>query len=149
MADEPNNGIAMASAADFRYTLDEEQVVIARAAHADDRLFLVAELEGQIVGVATCNAGERGYLHTCTLGVTVRRELRHQGIGMALMQAMIDWARSSPEVHRLELWVFADNLPAIALYEKLGFEHEGRQRAAFWKEGEFKDLLLMGMLFES
>jgi putative acetyltransferase len=61
---------------------------------------------------------------------------------------MIDWCQSNPLVHRLELWVFADNDAAIRLYERLGFHHEGRRRASFLKDGHFKDLLLMGMLFE-
>jgi putative acetyltransferase len=47
---------------------------------------------------------------------------------------------------RLELYVYARNAPAIALYEKLGFAHEGK-RAAFIRDGDaFLDDLVMARL---
>lgn len=149
IADEPNNGVSRSSAAEFTYTLEEEQAILAEAAETATSLFLVAEREGEIVGVASCRAGNRGYAATCTLGISVDQAHRRQGIATAIMQYMIDWARDNPAVHRLELWVFHDNERAIRLYEQLGFEHEGRQRAGFWKDGEYKDMLLMGIVFDS
>lgn len=148
VADEPDNGISISSATEFRYTEDEERIIIDRAAEADNRLMIVAEADDQLIAVATCSGGERGYQHTLSLGITVRREWRGRGVGTALMQYMIDWCQHNPTVHRLELWVYPDNAGAIHLYEKMGFLHEGNRRASFLKGGEFRDLLLMGMLFD-
>jgi RimJ/RimL family protein N-acetyltransferase len=148
VADEPNNGIAMSSADEFKMTLEEETELIKKAAESDNMLMVVAEADGEIIALANCFGGDRGYQWTLSLGITVRREWRGRGVGRAVMQYMIDWCRANSSVHRLELWVFPDNPVAIHLYEKLGFEHEGNRRASYLKDGDHKDLLLMGMLFE-
>ena len=38
------------------------------------------------------------------------------------------------------------NFPAIKLYEKLGFQHEGTQRDAFWSKGIFHKLRMYSIL---
>ena len=67
VADEPDNGISISSGSDFRYTETEERLIIQKAAASNDRLMIVAETEGQIIGVATCTGGDQGYRHTFRL----------------------------------------------------------------------------------
>ena len=148
VADEPDNGIAISSASEFTYTEAEERDIIQQAAGADDRLMIVAEAGGHIIGIANCKAGSGGYQHAFSLGITVHRDWRDQGVGRAMMQYMMAWCRQNPLVHRLELWVFPDNPRAIHLYESMGFQHEGNRRSSFLKQGQFRDLLLMGMVFD-
>jgi putative acetyltransferase len=52
-------------------------------------------------------------------------------------------------IRRVELMVEADNPRAFAFYRKLGFEQEGRLRAAYKRanQPEFVDELLMARLF--
>jgi len=51
-------------------------------------------------------------------------------------------------LNRIFLTVLPHNAAAIALYERCGFSHEGRDRAAIYKNGQFYDLLRMGLLRE-
>lgn len=67
--------------------------------------------------------------HVGTLGMGVVRAYSQQGIGSSLLARAIEHAWGSG-LKRLELQVFADNAPAIALYERHGYEIEGRQRYA-------------------
>ena len=46
------------------------------------------------------------------------------------------------------LTVLANNPRAIALYEKLGFTHEGVKRQAQYKAGKFLDVVMMAKLRE-
>jgi L-phenylalanine/L-methionine N-acetyltransferase len=59
------------------------------------------------------------------------------------MEAAETWAGSA-RVTKLELHVFPHNRPAIALYEKLGYEREGLRRHHYARsDGGFSDVLLM------
>jgi putative acetyltransferase len=49
---------------------------------------------------------------------------------------------------RLSLTVFADNEKAIRLYEKFGFEKEGRLRKAAIRAGKYEDEWAMGRVRE-
>jgi L-phenylalanine/L-methionine N-acetyltransferase len=68
------------------------------------------------------------------------------GIGTALLRELVDAGDNCYGIKPLELTVFADNFPAIHLYEKFGFEHEGVQRAFAFRSGAFADILNMARL---
>jgi ribosomal-protein-alanine N-acetyltransferase len=65
---------------------------------------------------------------------------RRTGIGSALMECLLDWARERG-YRALHLEVRAGNLPAIALYRRFGFVQTGRRRAYYQDNGE--DALLL------
>ena len=65
-------------------------------------------------------------LHVVDLTMVVHEGWSGQGLGTALLAALIGWARAHPHVERIELRVRSSNAPAIALYRKMGFAEEGR-----------------------
>lgn len=62
--------------------------------------------------------------YTCTLGIVVRPDYMNKGYGKKLLQKMILWAKTH-KFRKIWLTVYSDNLRAIKLYKKLGFEIEG------------------------
>jgi RimJ/RimL family protein N-acetyltransferase len=136
---------------EFTYTIEEERRFLQDAASSDNSVFLVAEADGRIVGI--CNAGgnkRRATRHAVTIGITVHRDYRDRGIGTALLEALIDWAKSTRVVKRIELFVYARNARAIHVYQKLGFVTEGRRRnsARDRRTGELIDDLVMALLLD-
>jgi putative acetyltransferase len=103
----------------------------------------VAVADGQIVGQAGLHVGSGKLRHTAGLGMMVHDQFQGQGIGRRLLAALLDIADNYLGLVRVELEVFADNTRAIGLYERLGFEHEGRKRKAVWRHGEHQDVLVM------
>ena len=71
---------------------------------------------------------------------------RGKGYGTDAFHTLIDHLFNDRQVERVWLSVLPFNKPAIGLYEKLGFVHEGRLRSTVWIDGSWHDLLLMGML---
>jgi L-phenylalanine/L-methionine N-acetyltransferase len=69
-----------------------------------------------------------------------------RGVGSALLAAAIECADHSLGLRRIELTVFADNAPAIALYRKFGFVEEGRARGDAMRAGQLADGLRMARL---
>jgi RimJ/RimL family protein N-acetyltransferase len=146
LAAEPGVNIMLA-AGEFDFTVEQEEAFIEDMAASDNSLFLVAELDGRLVGSLTCMGGKRqGNRHVTTLGISVAVGYRGRGIGSALLQRAVEWAKASPVVHRVDLHVFARNAAARRLYERAGFEVEGRRRRAAFREGEYLDDYVMALL---
>jgi RimJ/RimL family protein N-acetyltransferase len=75
-------------------------------------------------------------------------EHRGKGVGTAAVRLLIDYAFASLGLRRLYLFVLADNLPAVRVYEKCGFRVEGRLRRHAFKSGGYRDVLIMGVCQE-
>jgi ribosomal protein S18 acetylase RimI-like enzyme len=80
------------------------------------------------------------------LGMGLLPQFRHQGIGTRLMRQALEAARAFG-FSRVELAVRQNNENAIALYKRFGFVTEGFQRNACKVDGEYENLILMGLLF--
>lgn len=147
LAEEPDIDIAVAPG-EFNMTVEEERKFIKEHRDADNSILLVVEADGQIVGVLNCMGGKRkANRHATLLGISLHKDWRDQGIGHEFMERAIEWAKGTGIVTRIELFVFARNARAIHLYEKVGFVREGYCRKALYKNGEYIDVLVMGLLF--
>ncbi len=97
----------------------------------DDRgrgVFLVAERAGTVVGHAFLEPlALAATSHVVRLTIAVHQGHQRQGVGRALMNELLSWARSNPRVEKVELQVRSSNDRAIALYRSLGFVEEGRK----------------------
>ncbi len=143
---EPNLHIPLTTA-EFTLTLAEEQQLLAEVAAADNSVVLLAEAGAQIVGELNLKGGKRrATRHSALLGISVRQGWRGQGVGSALMTQAIAWARGSGVITRIELYVYARNEAAQHLYQKFGFEVEGRRRRVIYQNGEYLDDLVMALL---
>ncbi|WP_077037213.1 GNAT family N-acetyltransferase [Pelomonas sp. KK5] len=111
-------------------------------------LMLVAERDDELVGCAGLHPVGPALRrrHAMTLGISVSPHAQGQGIGRALMEALIDYADRWGQVLRIELTVYADNERAIRLYERCGFEREGRLRGYALRDGRYEDCLTMARL---
>ena len=106
----------------------------------------VAEEDGRIVGrLSLARDQHPASYHVADLGLMVAATHRRRGIGRALLDAAVEWARESG-VQKLELHVFPYNEPAIRLYEGYGFEREGYRRAHYRRAGEYVDAIVMALV---
>ncbi len=86
--------------------------------------------------------------HVGQLGMAVRDDWQGKGVGSALMQAAMDLANNWLNLSRLELEVYTDNEPAIALYKKFNFVTEGTLKNFAYRDGQFVDVYTMARLRE-
>jgi putative acetyltransferase len=105
---------------------------------------LVAEIDGRVVGNLglTPEAPDRRR-HVASIGMAVHDDFQGQGVGTALMEAMIELAERWMGITRIELTVFSDNAPAIGLYKKFGFEIEGTAPRYALRDGKYVDAYYM------
>ncbi len=113
---------------EFPATADDERTWIQDHLDHPGKIILLAEADGAVIGSVTFEAGSfRRVSHRGNLGLAVVQVWRGRGVGTALLQALLEWAESNPAIEKVCLDVFATNLNAIRLYEKLGFAEEGRR----------------------
>jgi putative acetyltransferase len=107
---------------------------------ADDYL-LVATIAGEVVGNLGLHSVSKSprRRHVGTVGVAVRDDRQGRGVGSELVKAGIELSDGWLNFQRLELWVYCDNLAAIALYRKFGFAMEGTCRAYAFRDGRYVD----------
>ena len=134
-------------------SLEDEEAFVRPYLDKPGWLLLMAEDPGEegaeaagaaeVIAVLSFQGREHAYLtHSGEFGISVRRDWRGRGIGTRLLDALEAWAQAHG-FRRLELTVFANNVDAVRLYERRGFEREGRKRGAVLIDGDFIDLIEM------
>lgn len=97
---------------------------------------------GRLVGTVRLgrNAGRRDGHVGGIYGMYTAPEVRGQGVGRALLEAAIVRAREAPDIEQLFLNVVTTNVPALALYRRMGFEPFGTiPRAMKTDDGRYLD----------
>lgn len=112
----------------------------------NDATNLVALLDGTVVGNAGLNRHGGRRSHAAGIGIGVHDDFTGRGIGRALMTELIDVADNWLNLRRLELNVYGDNAPAIALYESLGFRREGVYVDYAFRDGAYVDSMAMARI---
>ena len=110
-------------------------------------VFMAAEGHAAIGALLARPHGHPAFNGVIQLGLSVDPDHRRKGIGRALMQAAIEWARASGH-RRLQLAAVTANRPAVALFESLGFQHEGALKDAAEIAGMRHDVIPMGLLLD-
>lgn len=83
------------------------------------------------------------------LGIVIgNRDYLGRGYGGHSVDLLLGFAFNELNLHRIGLQVFAFNERAIRSYRKSGLVEEGRLREAFYREGNYHDIVLMGITEE-
>ena len=131
---------------EFGRSIEQEEEFIESALKKENALFIIAEVDGKIVGNLNFSGGVRQRIaHVGEFGVSVLKEYWGNGIGEELIKYLINWSNTVGIIRKINLRVRTDNTRAISIYKKLGFLEEGILKRDFFINGEFYDSLLMGL----
>jgi len=120
-----------------------------RLSAPDAPLMLVACTEdGTVVGNAGLHTNLKTprRMHAASIGMGVMAAHQRKGVGSKLLGALLDLADNWYGLARVELSVYTDNIAAIALYKKFGFEMEGTFRKYSLRAGELTDCYTMARI---
>ena len=79
------------------------------------------------------------------LGITISKNFWNRGYGQDSIRTLLRFLFMDFAAIRVELEVLAFNLRAISCYKKCGFLHEGIKRNRYFTDGEYKDVVIMGI----
>ncbi|MFZ5966934.1 MAG: GNAT family N-acetyltransferase [Bacillota bacterium] len=132
---------------EFTLTIEQQEKFIQEQQDSEVNLFILAEVEGKIVGTCSVNGDTRRRIrHTANLGISIEKDHWGIGIGKKLMQTAIQWAKGNG-ISRITLQVDTENFRALNLYLKLGFEVEGTLRnEMILSDGSYRNAYTMALL---
>ena len=137
---EPGEGLLREE--DFEKLIYEDSM-------ADNHLFLIAEVAGQIVGFARCEGSKLSrFRHKAEFGICILQKYWGYGIGKVLLETILLWADTT-KIKKISLTVVQTNTIAIQLYKRYGFVEEGLLiKDRIHKAGNYYNTMIMGRLSE-
>jgi len=136
-------GWLISTGGEWRSVGEERRYLKALRRYPHAAVFVAEREDGALVGrLSVARDSHPASAHVADLGLMVAKDARRQGVGRALLDAAVGWARGAG-VRKLELHVFPWNEAALALYDAFGFEREGYRRAHYNRGGEDVDAILM------
>jgi RimJ/RimL family protein N-acetyltransferase len=106
--------------------------------------FLAVALEdGTCIGWVNWRPGRFG---ACEIGIALLPEHRGKGHGREAQRQLVEYLFSNLPIHRLEAATEADNIAEQRALESAGFLREGVRRAGRFRDGQWRDGVLYGLL---
>ena len=131
---------------DFHMSVEEEQSYIEDINESKTSVLFVGKVDGEIVCVGNIGVPNRERIaHQSEVALSVKKAYWNIGIGTALMNALIEFAKKSGKAEVIHLGVKAGNSNAITLYKKMGFEEIGVYKKFFKIDGNYYDEILMNL----
>jgi RimJ/RimL family protein N-acetyltransferase len=116
-----------------------------------DALFVIEVIEGKSTKpIGNCGLGQINPKdHNAQLGIAIgEKDYWGKSYGTEAARLLIDYGFQQLNLHRISSAAFAFNERSIKLHKKLGFQEEGRLRQAMFKNGQYNDLMVFGLLKE-
>lgn len=77
------------------------------------------------------------------LAIMIGKPYRGKGYGKEAMELLCDFCFREMNLHKLRVSVFAFNEAAVRCYLSCGFREEGRLEKELWRDGAYRDVLIL------
>jgi diamine N-acetyltransferase len=83
----------------------------------------------------------------CEVGIVIYdKNQRGKGYGKDALETVVNFIFNEMNMHLAYLNVFEENEAAIKLYKSVGFDVEGVLRQRYYKEGKYKNVIVMSKI---
>ncbi|MCY6958323.1 GNAT family N-acetyltransferase [Clostridium brassicae] len=137
------SGEGLLTPEDFEKLIYEDSVAV-------KNVFLVAEIDGKIVGFARCEGSKLSrFRHKAEFGICILKGYWGHGIGKVMIENILLCA-STAGIKKISLTVVQTNAKAIQLYKKYGFVEEGLLiNDRIHKDGNYYNTVIMGKILDN
>ena len=127
---------------------DEEKFFENNSAFNDTYSFAIETLKGRYIG--GCGINHVDWKNRfCEIGIFIGdKSLWGKGFGTDAFGVLVNFAFAQMNLDKVKLRVYDFNQRGIKSYLKLGFVQEGVMRRELFRDGEYHDIIMMGLLRE-
>ena len=109
--------------------------------------FAIVTEEDEAIGSIGLVMGTDVARRSAEIGYWLAEAYWGQGIMQEVVRRFVEWAwEAFPGLIRVHAEIFAANERSASVLRRVGFEYEGRQRAATWKDGKIGDTLMFAIV---
>lgn len=122
---------------------DATEEWIERATEADDSVYLIVCVDGEVVGCVSLRDIRQDH---AMLAYWSLPEHRGNGYVVEAATVLLEHAFDAMGLHRVFAWAVATNEASKAVLDRLGFTHEGTYREHVYVDGDYRDTEHFGLL---
>ncbi|MDZ5253668.1 GNAT family protein [Clostridium sp. LIBA-8841] len=131
---------------EFHFTVEQEKAYIEEINQSSNSLMLLGTINDEIVSISQISTSNRKRIcHNSEIAISVRKDYWNIGVGSAVMEELIRFAKDKKSIKTISLGVRESNNNAIKLYEKYGFKKIGVHENYFNIDGVYYDEILMDL----
>lgn len=128
----------------FEISIEEEAGLLDKS-NKGKSIFLAGTINGKIIATCQANPMRRRFSHRSEISIGVLKQYWGKGIASRMLEELITRAKDKG-TEALQLEVLSDNIRAIRLYGKFGFEHVGHFRNFSLVDGVYHDAEIMELM---
>ena len=129
---------------EFSITIEQEKTFIENINNDSNSFMIIGTINEVIVSVAQISSPYRKRIsHNSEIAISVRKDYWNIGIGHAVINELINFAKEKGSIKNIALKVKANNENAIRLYKSVGFTEIGSHKNFFNINDIFYDAILM------
>ncbi|SFA95283.1 GNAT family N-acetyltransferase [Clostridium frigidicarnis] len=133
---------------EFSMSLNEYEKFLEVTKKVDNSIVVVATVNDEIISIASITSGQKARTkHVGTFGIVVSKKYCGLGLGVKLMDYLMDWSKSNGVTKKISLVTNEENTVAIELYKKFGFEVDCILKKDNYVNGEYLNTVIMSILF--
>lgn len=107
------------------------------------QLFIIEYANKSIGLIGLKNIDYKNQIAELTIYIDI--EYQNKNFGSQSLEQLINFAFNEMNLRKIKAVVFSDNEKALHFYNKFNFVREGTFKKEIYKNGEFKDLMLLAL----
>ncbi|MFQ3274912.1 MAG: ribosomal-protein-alanine N-acetyltransferase [Candidatus Nanohaloarchaea archaeon] len=125
--------------------LEQEKDFFENVISSEDGVHLAICREEETIGITSIEEHSKD-LQTAEIGLWIETDRHGNGYGSEAARLLTDYALKELNYHKIYARTDERNEASRKIWEKLGFKQEGKLREQSYANGEFKDILIFGIL---
>lgn len=125
--------------------LKQEEEFIENLKDDESNESFLIEYKGEKAGEISLGGLDKPY-RKAEFGISIHPDFHGQGVGSKATQLILKYAFETLNRHKVRGGYIEGNKPSMRIQEKAGMQEEGRERHYKYVDGEWKDVIWMGIL---
>ena len=125
----------------------EDEKKFLEKANDGKSVYLAAVMDDKIIGTCQSSPMQRRFSHRSEISIGILKEFWGKGFGSKLLEELIKKAKGKG-TEALQMEVLSDNIRAINLYKRYGFENVGHYRNFSLVNGVYHDAEIMELMLD-